>query len=142
MEFTDNGIHYLRFHFWLLCSIMCNFSFPQLLNNLNKQKICFWHIFIAETCSKLTQNFFFNFWLIQYFIVRDWTLVTHNGMDISEIIPLLVTHSTWDWRKIMHLFEDQPYEGWCHSIPSELQQLYLLPHSDKPKNCINCILKR
>ena len=35
-----------------------------------------------------------NFLLIQYFIVKNWILVTHNGMDISEIIPLLVTHST------------------------------------------------
>ena len=26
-------------------------------------------------------------------MVKNWILVTHNGMDISEIIPLLVTHS-------------------------------------------------
>ena len=49
----------------------------------------------------------FTFWLIQYFILRVWTLVTHNGMDISEIIPLLVTHSTFVvyracWRRLNH----------------------------------------
>ena len=50
------------------------------------------HIFIAETSGRFTKKLS-NFLLIQYFIVKNWILVTHNGMDISEIIPLLVTHS-------------------------------------------------
>ena len=57
------------------------------------QKGCERHLFIAETCGKFTKKKI-NFLLIQYFMVKDWILVTYNGMDISEIIPFLVTHSS------------------------------------------------